>query len=353
MAKLIADQPIIGNLEGRADSIYQVVVELMKEEKNLRAFAIYGAWGSGKTSICYNIYEHFRLSITESKPVDESYIIPVWFDAWRYQHEYKIFPALLKTIGSTLKEVIKNDSAQALGNKLMIITKSLIGGFKVKALGIEYDPKNTLDQYDKELEKADESLVTQAAMVGESPYFKAYEILKKISNEIKLDGKRIRILIFIDDLDRCLPDVAFKVIEQIKIWFDIEGYTICMALHEDEIKKVVTKHLKTSLAISPIDSKKMAEDYLLKVLPLGIYINKYHHKLDKDKTEIFKLIEPDKSFKDTILSQKDSDPFEILSVLKEKNSVEFKFPFRKLITFSNEIYVENLILEKLNNKEGT
>ncbi len=230
----------------------------------------------------------------------------------------------------------------------MIVTKSLLAGFKAKALGIEFSPKYVLDHYDKELKKADESIVTQAAMVGESPYFKAYEILKKISNEIKLDDKRIRILIFIDDLDRCLPDVAFKIIEQIKIWFDINGYTICMALEENEIKKVVNKHLKTSLEIEPEDSKKMAEDYLLKVLPLGVYINEYHKKLDDDKVKIIKMIEHDKSAKDIISLKKDDDPFKILTVLKEKNKARSEFSFRKLITVSNEIYVENLIQKEGN-----
>ena len=49
--------------------------------------------------------------------------------------------------------------------------------------------------------------------------------MKKIRND-KSSGN-FRIVIFIDDLDRCSPKKALEVFESIKVLLDIEGFILC------------------------------------------------------------------------------------------------------------------------------
>jgi predicted KAP-like P-loop ATPase len=39
-----------------------------------------------------------------------------------------------------------------------------------------------------------------------------------------------KIVIFVDDLDRCLPDNALDVIESMKLFFDLPGFVFVVGL---------------------------------------------------------------------------------------------------------------------------
>jgi len=367
--KLILDEPKIGNLEGRPKYICDVIKELIKDQKGLKAFAIYGKWGSGKTSICRTIHEQFRLERQENLS-ENFYYIPIWFDAWRFQHENVIYPALLRTIGNELIKQGMNVKGKKLKNSAGKILKSLVAGTKANIKFLEFSGKDFLDELSS-LENNKKGTLDRIESLEESPYFEAYEILESIPNEIKYMNKKLHLLIFIDDLDRCLPDVAFSLIEQLKIWFDINGYTVCLALKSDEILKVVAKHLTTHLNISEVEAIKMASDYLLKVITLGIYIEK--QKME-DKIREFVGLKPEensvelkpedekaqkelKNVSDRIIKYLDGTTIdcgksEIDNLLKNKS-------FREQINIKNEIFIEKKLrrmeikeeLRRKNNRE--
>lgn len=46
-------------------------------------------------------------------------------------------------------------------------------------------------------------------------------------------------MVFIDDLDRCLPDRAVEVLEAIKLFLDVEGCVFFIAVDRDVIERVV------------------------------------------------------------------------------------------------------------------
>lgn len=346
--ELILDEPKIGELEGRTGHIYKLITALIRRQQ-VRVFSVYGKWGSGKTSICRNCYEHFRLGKKEDKDED-TYILPVWFDAWRYQHEREIYSALLKTIGGELLKikdsVDSTKAAKSLLKSAYMIGRSVIAGFKAKTPFVEYSAKDTLDELRAQQKHDKDNIVkdtlSEIADFGTTPYFDAYEILKRIPNTIKINKKNIRILIFIDDLDRCLPDVAFNLIEQLKIWFDINGYTICLALEKDQINKVVTKHLLDHLHFEKDeDAIHIAKNYLLKVIPIGIYIDKNYF----DKTHK-KILNNELMTKLNKLN--DKSPYEVLSFLEDEG--KFKedkdvYTYRKRINSANEIYIEHKLRE--------
>jgi len=59
-------------------------------------------------------------------------------------------------------------------------------------------------------------------------YYEAIEYLRKAMEDLTKDNAESKIVVFIDDLDRCLPENALEVVESIKSLFDIPGFVFVM-----------------------------------------------------------------------------------------------------------------------------
>ena len=51
-----------------------------------------------------------------------------------------------------------------------------------------------------------------------------YNILGSLGEISEQEPRELRIAVFIDDLDRCLPEKAIEMLESIKLFLDIPGY---------------------------------------------------------------------------------------------------------------------------------
>src|SRR4029077_3170201 len=124
--------------------------------------------------------------------------IPAFFDAWRHQHSDHIAVSLLAAIldacGDGLHETIREQVRKALGAVIYSIN------FKLGIL--EVDPGKGRDWLTR-----DDS--DRLKMAYASPFDEICAITHK------LGGRRIVVLI--DDLDRCSPRHMVKVLEAIKV----------------------------------------------------------------------------------------------------------------------------------------
>jgi len=370
--ELLIDKPIVSKLEGRADHIYSLIISILQKQK-LSCFAVYGEWGTGKTSICGSCYRYFKIdklgksykirSFTKLTENKSTYIVPIWFDAWRYQHEKEIYPALINEIASELQRqivpLLKNDEQTSgwLNGTIKKIKRFCKASAKavISGISVGYDPfvsfsgKDMLERNEKEMKRQvmpdisvdDEEIIT-------SNYFEIWKLLNEIPNRTKIHDKRIHIVLFIDDLDRCLPNVAFDLIEKLKIWFEMDGYTTCMALNKDLIESVVSKHLQDHLSIDHGNAKMLARNYILKVVPFGIYTKKEEFEKIYKGVNTYKNKKPENIRNELINKNLD----EIL-----RKPINIEADFRSLINASNEIYIEHKLREmeennnSANNKE--
>jgi predicted KAP-like P-loop ATPase len=347
MKNLIVDRPKPERLSGRNLAISDVIYNLLKEREELFSFAVYGDWGSGKTTVCKSVYNRLKTTIEKNETLNNAYSIPVWFEAWRFQNEKFIFPAMLRTIGSEIAINAKSAEAITLCKRLMknsmAVMKAAISSVKVSAAynnpdtgiggGLELSGNDFLERFDSEMEKSTESSLTKLLQIGQSPYFEAYEILKSLVNEIKIKGKKIRIVIFIDDLDRCLPDVAFEIIEQIKIWLDINGYIICFALNKHEIDNVVQNYFRSRMKESD-NIEKLTSEYLDKIINFGIYLDKVPKTIEKNSKKDF--LEADFKSEDDIIKK-----------VHENIDLEDNV-HRKAFKIFNECLIEKKIYDEIN-----
>lgn len=238
--------------------IAQALSQIVQTSEPRFAVGIFGGWGSGKSTLMDEIEQLIAQ--------DETAII-VRFNAWRYERESHLIVPLLDTIRSCLAEWANQVEHAAQQTKMREITRQI--GQVVRALvrstrieiGVPSGPTLSLDPG-----KALDELVTHPDDIGataQSLYFGAFQQLTSAFSEVREAGLS-RIVVFVDDLDRCLPQQSLTVLESMKLFFDMPGFIFVVGLDE----RVVESAVRTKFAGQPgglnID-RQLERDYLKKM----------------------------------------------------------------------------------------
>jgi formylglycine-generating enzyme required for sulfatase activity len=245
--------------------------------------AVYGTWGSGKTSLMKMV----RAELEKAAPEGERSIHTMWFDAWKYHREEVLWRALLLQVLNcleSLEEVERSDEAagkiadwkqrlyedvdrEELGEFTFELTKA---GKGVLKLGLGLLPsvqplEKLLSAWQSEpssfVDDLVESFGRQKTRVHERKVQFLEEFQKGLADLVhQYVGSRDRVLVaFVDDLDRCLPERALEVLEAIKLFLDVPGCVFILGLDREAIVEAVRERY-------PEDVK--AQQYLEKIVQL-------------------------------------------------------------------------------------
>ena len=78
------------------------------------------------------------------------------------------------------------------------------------------------------------------------------------------DGNEYRVIIFIDDLDRCSPKKALEVLESVKLFLGMEGFIFVIGLSHKTVTHLITQAYK--------ETGVQGEDYIKKIIQIPIKI---------------------------------------------------------------------------------
>lgn len=174
---------------------------------------IYGAWGSGKSSLLNAI--HAELEQCED-------VLPVAFDAWRYERADHIILPLLNAVHNQIPKL--NDPA--LTGKVRQALESVIRSISFNIGPLTINPGAAL------LPQSTSSNYTEAM---DAAYVRPYADMRAIGTALE----RRRIAVLIDDLDRCSPDKVVALLEAINLVMDVPGFVFVIALDYDVLVKAV------------------------------------------------------------------------------------------------------------------
>jgi len=224
------------------------------------AIGVFGGWGSGKTTLMGQI---------ERRLGEDS--IPIWFNAWRYEREAHLIVPLLDTIRAALVKWVKDERREDVSEELKTralaaastasrAARAILAGlsFKARVPGLPgspelmIDPSKSLAEWDESREQADDPANPQ------SIYFASFQELQDSFKRFFDHGTR-RIVLFIDDLDRCLPENALQVLESMKLFFDLEGFVFVVGLDQDVIESAVEARYAPGDRPSPISGHAYIE----------------------------------------------------------------------------------------------
>jgi hypothetical protein len=184
-----------------------------------KGIAINGYWGCGKTSALLQIRKALR---------DNKNIVPVWFEAWRYQNDGLPIVALLQEIRTQISGLGK--AVNSTG-KLSRIAFDSVFDMVGKAAGIPALDKITGAAQRFETQNREAPLASQELR----------ELLETAISQVlgKDKGKDKRLVIFIDDLDRCMPKTALQLLEGIKVYLNLNNCVLVFAMDQRQIEQAL------------------------------------------------------------------------------------------------------------------
>ena len=198
-----------------------------------------------------------------------------WFDPWKYGREETLWRALLLRVLATLRAELPQDDSEQSKKALAelndletalycTVAREEAGGVQIDwgklaaglgqgavQIGLSFIPGGTVladlvkKVKEKGTEAATENLV--AAIRRERSKIRIEQVqfleqfhdrFNRLVNEYVL-AKGHRLVVFVDDLDRCLPEKAVEVLEAIKLFLDVPGCVFILGLDQDVISRGV------------------------------------------------------------------------------------------------------------------
>ena len=232
--KIYGDSPTIEDSLG-FDKYAKVLLDLIKDfdGKTPLTIGIHGSWGSGKTSLMK------MLEMRLKNETDDRFKL-IWFNAWAYGGDEPIGLALLHQI---LIEFEK-EKKQGKINTLFESTSKLLTDVALRnTVGIPYNEAKNHFKSGIEIKstlRADFETSINECLKGRS------------------------LVVFIDDLDRCLPEKTIEIIEVIKIFLDVPKCIYVIGVAKEVIEQVIEVRYKSKgQKISNI-----GKDYMEKIIQI-------------------------------------------------------------------------------------
>lgn len=255
------------NLEAYIESIWQRPSS--REDSKGFVLAVDADYGMGKTFFLKRFAEQMAIN----HPV-------AYIDAWKDDLQDEPLIALIATLEEALEDAfgeIEGDLAKTKDNvwdKFKKVSGIVGKGLLKKGAGLiitasaaeavstilEGQDEDFTETIKKELEDVGKDtvngVVSISKVIGQNGNLeekiksfkdgqKAIEDLKEALAElvkaISKDGKQAPIVIIIDELDRCRPNYAIKLLEEVKHLFDVEGIVFVLGTNLGQLSKSIKK----------------------------------------------------------------------------------------------------------------
>ena len=249
-----SDEPVTEGALLQRDAFVGALAEQIASCTPPQVFGVHGEWGAGKTSLLRQLQRHLSdpespkaaavapaampVGLEASKYDDQ--VFTIWFEAWRYQHETVPVIALLQEMRRQFGLALRAKEALKAGS--MIALKALVGAFDtvIGAVGAEHakllSPANIVKAaqgYDAEHFRSQLPSDTVREFLQES--------IAALLKGLERDGAgQARIVIFIDDLDRCSSDAAFRLLEGLKIHLTLPNCVFVLGMNQGAVIDLLT-----------------------------------------------------------------------------------------------------------------
>lgn len=271
---------------GRDEIISKIteLVDIMPADKNC-CIALDGEWGSGKSFVMDRLKENF-----ESK--ENNFV--VFYDAWKNNFYsdpliailYCIFDTLQSKVNITQKRTRKGCKAITIKDCDKEKTKKIVGlvdkAIKENGSKVSNEILNNL----KDIGSAGavlyyaisliKGIIKQAkATILDNNLFAEFKSYQSLLEEAKATlnlitagdtDKPSKLIILVDEIDRCLPNEQLVILERLHHLFDINNCAVIVALNKKSIVESYTKIY--------CNDKKTGEEYLRKFLDYEFVISK-------------------------------------------------------------------------------
>ena len=243
-----------------------------------QVFGVHGDWGLGKTSFLHQVQWYLtgdcpqqpesvtkdmkrRASKTNGDAsaqkcgVHHEVIQAVWFDAWRYQNEAAPVVALLHEMRGQLAWRSRLSRSLRRGAEVTMRGALLSMEELTRKIGLQY---SRFSQANREWES--ENLAVSLPSHTLRAHLR--EAVNKLLPEKKGAGISPRLVVFIDDVDRCEPEAAYRLLEGLKVYLTLDNCVFVLGMNQKAIEEAIAQRMK---AETDDDARLRAAAYMEKL----------------------------------------------------------------------------------------
>lgn len=248
--RLLSDNPSTFDMlgfKGMVDILFTVIREMPEPPFTI---GIFGEWGCGKTTLMKMLQERLK----------NNQVKTVWFNAWKYDGKEVIWNALIQQIFYTIKEdpeLEKTDKGKELKKRVGKVASEL-AQYAAKA-AIEFIPGGFV--------KPEVVDIVAGGLRSLDANDEQFKFINRFESEFDklvkayLGNDNKYLVVFIDDLDRCLPETAISVMEALKLYLDRANCTFVIGTESSIIEEGIKQRYKDNPRLS-------AKEYLEKIIQL-------------------------------------------------------------------------------------
>lgn len=256
--RLWPDNPTAVDLLGFADIAAPVLEAIRRERLDPVAVGIFGDWGCGKTTV---------LEILEAQLRDAEDTIVVYTRPWEYDPTTDAKSTLIAEVlnrvrdetarreggWEKLSDTVKG-AFMSLARRVQVAKAVKLAANSVLTMGLP-----TIDAViDLFSDKSKEAAIAEPTLEGFRVEFgKLMAALEDIR----------RVVVLVDDLDRCLPEPVVMTLEAIKLFLSVEKMAFVIAADEVLVRAAIARRYDASQV-----GTRMAGDYLEKIVQIPITV---------------------------------------------------------------------------------
>lgn len=227
------------DLLGRQDIVDRImkILQVISENKSSCTFALNGAWGTGKTFVLNMLMNQLWDSYSEK-------FIVFHYNCWQYDYYEEPLIAIVAAILDSLdeeKHLLPENIRAEVKVGIDFAKKSLkkIALELVKnKIGVDFtEALSAVDAYQLALENEEQVKEDSRSF---DTFYSFKKAIKNLQEEIQKLAEERTIVIVVDELDRCLPSYAIKVLERLHHLFDgVDNISVLISVDKDQLDATV------------------------------------------------------------------------------------------------------------------
>jgi hypothetical protein len=326
--------------------------------------ALDAGWGVGKTTF---------IKLLQNRSGEDYYSISI--NAWEHDFIDEPLVNIISEMSLRLTQdfpKVEND-VKALKEKLIQFSKVFVADSVKSISGGFLDPENISEK----LKSSSEELLDEYASRRE-----AMDEMKSILSKISIQVEGNKIVVFVDELDRCRPDYAVEFLERMKHIFDLKGFIFVLAIEKVQLQESMkaiyggnfdsNKYLRRFIDFTYTLEPNITEEYILNVfhrlnLPESLKKVSTYKGQKEQLLPIFKYLSTQFNLSARDVNQISSRFFLTISLLSQDEKVHLELlllfiilkhtredVYEKYIVgkLSSEKLIEVLGLDKIDSKKG-
>ena len=208
------DKLDILNREEFVEKLFNLTQQLSFTKKNA-TFAIDGSWGVGK-SFVLDMYEE-KLSQEQSEETDKDRYFVIRYNCWKYDYYEEPLIAIVSTMIETIEQKTKLFPDNEKKSKIL-------GGLKAVGLSLLSMSNSTIREktgidlkkaYNAVKDGVDEGAKEYEEKHDYDVYFGFNKAMNALQQSLAELSNDYTVVFVVDELDRCLPEYAIKVLERL------------------------------------------------------------------------------------------------------------------------------------------